>query len=67
MIRRSERDAETTHGGITTLWRVTRIHVLGFCVWNNQVEKGQVTRPPETRREPPVLRVVPPASEGRAA
>lgn len=38
MIRRSCRLIEQKTEGKTTLYRVTRIHILGFCVFTNTVE-----------------------------
>lgn len=38
MIRRSERIMSQAVGGVTTRYRITRIHVFGCCVWVNTVQ-----------------------------
>lgn len=47
MIRRSERLIEQSG----MLYRYSRVHVLGFCVYVNQIELGRVPVPRVELRE----------------
>lgn len=48
MIRRSERIMSQAVGGVTTRYRITRIHVFGCCVWVNTVQLAATPATPAT-------------------
>lgn len=40
MIRRTERNYESSSNGVTTHWRITTVYLFGLTVYRNQVERG---------------------------